>query len=233
MRNIQMICNRVREFYGQLSHVCRRCGRDPKAIQVLFATKYLSQEEFPLFVSRMLADRPGRVLIGENRVQAAEEKFASLDSFSSEQLQRIEKIFIGTLQKNKIDQAIELFNAVHSVDSLDLAILLDRQMEKKGERLSIFLQMNISGEVQKHGIAPQEIDHITSKIAKMNHVDLQGFMTMAPLVGNPEAVRPIFKTLRQLADRYGLYTSMGMSNDWKVAVEEGSDIVRIGSAIFS
>lgn len=153
----------------------------------------------------------------------------------------IKKILIGTLQKNKVNKAIGLFDEIHSMDSLELAHCIDERLRLIGKRMPVFLQVNVSGEKSKHGISLKEADKAIESFgftqdkqsSRFPNLELKGLMTMAPLTSDKEPIRSAFRSLRQLADRYDLKTSMGMSNDWKIAIEEGSDMIRIGSLIFS
>jgi len=136
---------------------------------------------------------------------------------------------IGTLQKNKINKALSIFDEIHSLDNLATAEAVNYRAVKV---VPIYLQVNVSGEKTKQGIIPDQAGEVIEKIRKMDNLNLKGLMTMAPYSDNPEDVRPHFGRLKQLAQKYDLLTSMGMSNDWKEAISEGSDMIRIGSAIF-
>lgn len=265
-----ILLKKIEAFYEELADVCTACGRKTDDIQVLFATKYLNKDEFNIFVHSVISLNTRKVLIGENRVQDALEKFeyttfaghAPYENFSevgktflrtsqthlghfevsTQTGGRAQKaylpakfstIFIGNLQKNKINKAIELFDEIYSIDSVGLARELNKRLEKAGKSMPVFLEVNVSGEETKHGVKPEEVDQIMSTKLQFRNVTINGLMTMAPFTNDQNIIRDVFRKLKTLADRYGLQTSMGMSHDWKIAVEQGSDIIRIGSKIFS
>jgi pyridoxal phosphate enzyme (YggS family) len=137
---------------------------------------------------------------------------------------------VGHLQTNKAKTAIELFDMIQSVDSIRLAEVLSRHAQ---HRIPILLEVNVSGEASKFGLPPAEVSSAVEEIARLPHLEIRGLMTIAPLTDNPEEVRPIFKRLRLLRDSLGLeHLSMGMTDDFEVAIEEGATMVRIGRAIF-
>ena len=137
---------------------------------------------------------------------------------------------IGHLQTNKIKTAIEIFDIIHSVDSLRLAEALSRRLTA---RLPVLLQVNVAGETTKNGFPLAEVMRAAEQIGRLPWLELKGLMTIAPLARDAEEVRPVFRKLRQLRDAIGLVElSMGMSDDFEVAVEEGATMVRIGRAIF-
>lgn len=219
---------KIQEFYTELDTVCHASGRKIDEVQVLFATKYLNKDEFNIFVHSVISLNTRKVLIGENRVQDAEEKF----SFARRDLANTRKILIGNLQKNKINKAIGLFDEIHSIDSVGLARELNKRLEKVGKTMPVFLEINVSGEKTKHGIKVEEVDKVVKVIKGLNFIILKGLMTMAPFTNDQKIIRNVFRKLKTLADQHQLKTSMGMSHDWKIAVEQGSDIIRIGSKIF-
>ncbi|OGG17586.1 YggS family pyridoxal phosphate enzyme [Candidatus Gottesmanbacteria bacterium RIFCSPHIGHO2_02_FULL_39_14] len=216
-------------FYREMVEVCRRCGREEDEINILFATKYLTGEELALFINLYQQLRGGIVTIGENRVQEALSKFNFIEREHSGLVGQFRKIMIGTLQRNKINKALTVFDEIHSVDSIELAGAINRRAFRV---IPVFLEVNVSGEKTKQGIKMDEADGIIKSIKKLNHIELKGLMTMAPETENREVIRKIFRRLRQLADQYDLLTSMGMSHDWQEAVMEGSEMIRIGSRIF-
>jgi len=141
---------------------------------------------------------------------------------------------VGSVQRRKAKDVVALFHRVDSVDRLELAEALDRRCEELGKRLlPILIEVNVSGEASKHGFEPADLEAAVQCIARLSHLKLEGLMTMAPLVDDPETVRPVFARLRQAAQRFGLAElSMGMTNDFEVAIEEGATEVRIGTALF-
>lgn len=169
----------------------------------------------------------GVQIIGENRVQEAATKFSLLKY-------PCEKHMIGHLQTNKVKKALEIFDVIQSVDSLRLAGKISSEVVKLEKTIPIFLEVNISGEEQKYGFTMDEIEESLEKIRKLPNLEIRGLMGMAPYFDDPEKARPYFRRLKKLADKLGLSEiSMGMSGDYKVAVEEGATVVRIGRALFS
>jgi len=160
-------------------------------------------------------------VIGENRVQAAAEKFPHLPP--------VEKHMIGHLQTNKVKHAVKLFDCIQSVDTLKLAKEIDKRTVSV---MPVMIEVNVSGEEQKYGVPPTDVDVFYDKMLKLTNLRVVGLMTMAPYV-DKEETRQYFKKLRKINETLGLkYLSMGMSNDFEVAVEEGSNLVRVGTAIF-
>jgi len=144
--------------------------------------------------------------------------------------------FIGHLQKNKARGVVPLFEWIHTVDDEELAREIDRRAERAGKRQRVLIEVNIAGEPQKYGVPPDEVLVLAERIAQLRHVKLEGLMAMAPLLEQPEQARPYFAKLRRLFERLPeanrLHLSMGMTQDFEVAIEEGATMVRIGTAIF-
>jgi pyridoxal phosphate enzyme (YggS family) len=129
-----------------------------------------------------------------------------------------------------VKTALNLFDIIHSVDSLHLAEAISRAAAKP---ISVLLEVNVSGEESKYGFAPEEVERVLVRACALPDVDVQGLMTVAPLVDNPEEARPVFRRLREMAEALGLpQLSMGMSDDFEVAIEEGATMIRLGRAIF-
>jgi len=223
---------RLLSFNKEFVETCNSCSRRTEDVQVIYATKYLNSNQFGDFLNICKEIDLAPVLVGENRVQVAEVKFNHICNNFPELQKLFKPIMIGNLQKNKINKTINLFEEIHAIDSLDLAQALNERLKREGKTMSIFLEVNISGEETKHGIGENELKGVIRSIRDLNNLKLKGLMTMAPIAGHPEEVRPIFRKLRKLADQNGLLTSMGMSSDWRIAVEEGSDFIRVGSRIF-
>ena len=147
---------------------------------------------------------------------------------------------IGHLQSNKARKVVGAFATVQSVDSIHLARALDRYAGEKALHLPILLQVNVAGEASKEGISPLETPELARQVAALSHIQVEGLMTIAPLVETPEEVRPVFRQLRLLREHLRIelpqcnwqHLSMGMTDDYRVAIEEGATIVRIGRAIF-
>jgi PLP dependent protein len=214
------------DFYKELDFVCAKCKRNKSEIKVLFATKYLQPENFAKFVKLAVDLKISPLIVGENRVQAAIKK-KELDISVSYQM-----VMIGPLQKNKINKAIDIFDEIHSLDSMEIVKALDMRLGQKNKTMKVFLEVNISGEKTKHGFKASQLDEILGECRALKNISVTGLMTMAPYFEEKEMARPVFAELEKLADKYDLQTSMGMSGDWQIAVEEGSDLVRIGSRIF-
>ncbi len=211
----------------RIAAACRRAGRDPGEVTLLAVSKTVD----PPALRYALA--AGLNLLGENRVQEAEAK-APLVPGARWQL-------VGPLQANKVRRALGVFEAVQSVDSQPLAERIDRLARevRPGERYPILLQVNVDDDPAKAGLAPAALPALIERIAELDALELRGLMTIGRLVGEPEAARPTFSRLRELAERLrqggspiGPELSMGMTDDFEVAVEEGATIVRVGRALF-
>lgn len=171
---------------------------------------------------------------GENRVHELEEKVARAGR------DRVEWHLIGHLQRNKARRALALFDLLHSLDSLRLAVELSREAERSGRDIACLVQVNTSGEVSKGGFAPAEARDAVAQIVELPRLRLEGVMTMAPLTGDEGVLRRAFAGARELFEAWGRglpgfqarHLSMGMSNDFEVAVEEGSTMVRLGTVLF-
>ena len=177
--------------------------------------------------------------LGENRIQEAASKIPVLEDVVTQN--NIEWHLIGHLQSNKARRAVELFSTIQSVDSFKLAARLDAIAGELGKRLPVFLEVNLGGEEAKAGIAPGEVLPLCEQVGKLLHLELKGLMAVPPFLDKAEEVRPFFRRLRQLRDearQAGIVgeqfadLSMGMSNDFEVAIEEGATLVRIGTALF-
>ncbi|MEK7833577.1 MAG: YggS family pyridoxal phosphate-dependent enzyme, partial [Acidobacteriota bacterium] len=170
-------------------------------------------------------------VLGENRVQEAARKMTELAAIVTEH--KVEWHLIGHLQSNKARRAVELFSAIQSVDSFKLAERLDNFAGEFGKRLPIFIEVNLGGEQSKAGATPDEVLPLCERVAKLANLELKGLMAVPPFFDNAEQARPFFRRLRTLRDQAQLKElSMGMSNDFEVAIEEGATIVRIGTALF-
>ena len=166
--------------------------------------------------------------IGENRVKEAAEKHELLKN------EELEWHMIGHLQRNKAAEAVDIFDWIDSIDTIKLARKINEKCAESGKVVKGLVEVNPSGEEQKYGIAPEDTAHFISDMQEFKNIDLKGLMAMAPYYDNPEDARPIFKQLHALKNEIGLEcTSMGMTNDYAIVVEEGSDFIRIGSGVFS
>jgi hypothetical protein len=206
---------------------CERAGRSPDDVTVVGVSK-----TFPATLV-VEACRAGLTDIGENRVQEAAAKIPEVEALGA----RPRWHLVGHLQTNKVKTALGLFDIIHSVDSVRLAGSISRQAEnlpvQQAGPLPILLEVNVAGEANKFGLRPEETGQALEQIARLPGLAVQGLMTVAPLVDDPEEVRPVFRELRRLRDALGLHhLSMGMTDDFEVAIEEGATIVRIGRAVF-
>jgi len=180
--------------------------------------------------------------VGENRIQEARAKRSVLEQqpgpAAEQRPQPVRWHLVGHLQRNKARLAAALFDVIHSVDSLSLVEELDRQAAKRvsrGQSIEVFIQVNVSGEATKFGCRPEDANELAQAVADAPRLKLSGLMTMAPFAEDPERARSHFRRLRQIRDGLAMSSlklSMGMSQDFEVAVEEGADLVRVGTAIF-
>lgn len=210
----------LQKLEERIARACERANRLPTEVTLVAVTKGVGaaaiREAFAWGVRNF----------GENRVQEAEGKIEQLCDLKP----HLTWHMVGHLQSNKAKVAVGLFDVIHSVDSVRLAEILSRRAQG---RLSILLQVNISGEATKSGFAPDKVTEAATEIKRLSNLEIKGLMTIAPLTNNPEEVRPVFRRLRELRHRLGLeHLSMGMTDDFEVAIEEGATIVRIGRAIF-
>ncbi|MHB9145198.1 MAG: YggS family pyridoxal phosphate-dependent enzyme [Symbiobacteriia bacterium] len=205
-----------------------RAGRDPAGVTLIAVTKTVSAA----VVSEAI--RAGLTHLGENRVQEVRAKRPEVQGQAVWHL-------IGHLQTNKAKYAVELFDWIHSLDSLDLAEELGHRAANKGLRLPVLVQVNVAGEASKSGLAPAEVRPILRQVARLEGLAVRGLMTIAPLADKPAEVRPVFRGLAQLAaeiEQEGIegvrmdQLSMGMSHDFEAAIEEGATMIRIGTALF-
>lgn len=176
----------------------------------------------------------GAAVVGENRVQEAREKFETLERSVSWHL-------IGHLQTNKVNPAVAMFDLIHSVDSEHLLLAIDAAAGKIGKVQDVLIQVNLAREPQKYGVAEEELDSVLKKADQLPNVRLRGLMLIAPNYENAEETRPLFRRMRELYRKVRAmdlpasdiaYLSMGMTNDYVIAVEEGANLVRVGTGIF-
>jgi len=212
----------------RIANASSKAGRNAQDIKLIAVSKTVDAERIKQAIEA------GVTILGENYIQEARNKIKEIG-------QGARWDFIGHLQSNKAKYAVDLFEMIHSVDRLSLAQEINRVAEKKGEKVRILVQVNISGEETKSGIDPQKVRTLIGKIATMSNLSLEGLMTMPPYFDDPEKARPYFTALRELRDTILKESigdiilqelSMGMSGDFEVAIEEGSTMVRIGTAIF-
>ncbi|OGN99852.1 MAG: YggS family pyridoxal phosphate enzyme [Chloroflexi bacterium RBG_13_52_14] len=210
----------IREVQGRIAQACERSRRSTDEITLVAVTKGF---EVPVIRT---AFNSGIRDFGENRVQEAEGKIAQLTDLKP----AVTWHMVGHLQSNKAKIAAGLFDIIHSVDSVRLAEILNRRVERP---FPVLLEVNVSGEVTKGGFSVGETEAAVKAIKQLPNLKVLGLMAVAPFVADPEEVRPVFRKLRELRDSLGLqHLSMGMTDDFEVAVEEGATMLRIGRAIF-
>lgn len=218
--------DRLRRVEDRIAAAAARARRDPSEIRLMGVTKTRLPEEIDEAV------RCGLALFGENKVQEARAK-APLCTGSAEWH------FIGHLQSNKARHAAALFSCVQTVDSIHLAEVLDREADKCGRGLEVMIEVNVSAERSKFGAPPADVPALVAAVNGLHRLRLTGLMTMPPFFDDPAEARPFFAALRSLRDdaakQCGLALpelSMGMSGDFEIAIEEGSTLVRVGTALF-
>ncbi|MDA8442863.1 MAG: YggS family pyridoxal phosphate-dependent enzyme [Peptococcaceae bacterium] len=220
------IANNIGDVRQKIFAAAARSGRDPRAVKLLAVTKTVAIPD----MNQALALQVNA--FGENRVQELLQKYPQfpLD---------VEWHLIGHLQTNKVRQIIDKLTLLHSLDRLNLAKAISDAAQ--GRIVPVLLQVNVARETTKYGMAPEEVMDFLSEISSYQGLAVQGLMTMAPFVANPEEARPVFRGLADLAQKVRAkefpgvvmrWLSMGMTNDFEVAIEEGANLVRVGSGIF-
>jgi len=223
-----LIPENIFELRQRISAAAARSGRNPESIQLVAVTKTVDTPEMAQ------ALEAGLTAFGENRVQELTRKY---DHFSD----RVEWHLIGHLQTNKVKQVIGKTALIHSVDRLNLAREISNSAQAFGANVQVLIQVNVSGEDTKYGLAPVELEEFLQEVAGYPGLSVRGLMTMAPFVTDAEETRPVFRRLAELASQISRinvsgvemrWLSMGMTNDFEVAIEEGANLVRIGNGIF-
>ncbi len=221
------IAKNLENVRRRIEAACERSGRDPSQVKLVAVTKTVPPEIIEEAISCGVTD------IGENRVQEARAKYEVIGK-------KVRWHMIGYLQRNKVKHAIKIFDMIHSVDRVELVDELEKRLSRENKKMPVLLEVNIAGEETKHGVSPHTLKDLALKVIESNHLEPLGLMTMAPYVEDPEEVRWVFRKLRELKDELNEHfgteifkeLSMGMTNDFEVAVEEGATMVRIGTAIF-
>ncbi len=215
--------------HKRIDTACAACGRNPKDIRLLMATKTVEPERI------LQAMSYGELLIGENKVQELTEKFSALSSIKHE------THFIGHLQTNKIKEVIKYADCIESVDRLELAEKLNKRLETENRSIDILIQVNTSAEESKFGCKPEEALYLIEKIALLPKLNIKGLMTIGIFSEDMFKVRECFKLLQKIRKEIAAkkipgvsmdVMSMGMTGDLEIAIEEGSSLIRIGTAIF-
>ncbi len=225
-RNLRAVEMRIRQ-------AAEKAGRNPADITLVAITK-----TFPAQVIRD-AHKLGLRNFGENRVEEAAQKLPGL---KRELPSGVTWHMVGHLQHRKVRESVELFDVIHSVDSVALARRLNDRLDEIGKRMRVLLEVNVSGETSKYGLAPDSLTlaGVVREILQFQHLEVRGLMTVAPIVADPGRARPYFRTLRELRDemmrRFPELTwpdlSMGMTDDFEAAIAEGATLVRIGRGLF-
>ncbi len=210
----------IQEVRGRIARACKRVSRSPDEVTLVAVTKTVGLPAIKTAFACGIRD------FAENRVQEARDKIGQLSEIED----LITWHMVGHLQTNKARLATEIFDSIQSVDSLKLAEKLNDCARRK---MPILLQVNVSGEEGKEGIPVASLIDVARRINQFPNLQVNGLMTIAPLSDDPEAARPIFCRLRQLRDSLGVkHLSMGMTDDFEVAIEEGATIIRVGRAVF-
>ncbi len=233
---MSMIKENLLSVIERIEKAARKAGRDPKEVNLVAVSKTVE-------IARIKeAIEAGVTILGENYVQEAQKKIEEIGKLAAtEPLGKggpVSWHFIGHLQSNKAKYALRLFDMIHSVDSIPLAEELNRRAEQAGEILKVMIEVNLSKEATKFGTDEEQLLNLARRIRDLRHLSLEGLMTMPPYFDSPEMSRPYYVALRELKEkmvREGIplkELSMGMSNDFEVAIEEGATFVRVGTAIF-
>ena len=223
-----MLSENLRDVEKKIEDACKRSNRDPKEVTLIAVSKTK-----PVEMLQEVYDAGGRNF-GENKVQEIMDKYDQLPA-------DINWHMIGHLQRNKVKYIVDKVKMIHSVDSLRLAETIDKEAKKKGVTVPILVEVNVAEEDSKFGLSLEEVTALVEDISKLSNVRVCGLTTVAPLVEDPEENREVFRSLKKLsvdiaAKNINNVTmsvlSMGMTNDYEVAVEEGATMVRVGTAIF-
>ncbi len=224
----QEIADNLQEVRKKVAGACRRVGRDPSEVQICAVSKKKPAEDMRAAIAA------GQTLFGENYVQEIRDKYAELGGECTIHM-------IGHLQRNKVKYLTDKVSLIHSVDSLELARQIEKEMAKVSRTMDILLEVNVAGEESKWGFSAKEALQAAKEAGSLPHIRVRGFMTSAPYTEEPESNRGYFRTLHQLFLELGQSgfdgvladtLSMGMTGDYVVAVEEGSTMVRVGTGIF-
>ena len=235
-----MIRENILEVRRRIEAACLKAKRDPATIKLIVVSKNRSIEEIKEALSAGITE------FGENRVQEALLKYSDKRLATGDT--PIKWHMLGHLQTNKVKEAVKIFALIHSVDSPHLAEEIAKQAAKINKIQDILIEVKTSPEATKFGLMPDEVFDFLKAAQQLKNIAIKGLMTIAPVVSNPEEIRPYFRTLRELKDRiiqapclagrqagsklYAPSLSMGMTDDFEVAIEEGSDMLRIGRAVF-
>ena len=200
----------------------------PDGVQLVAAAKTRKPEEI------LEAIETGVTIIGENYVQEAEKAYEYIG-------EKVKWHFIGHLQKNKVKKAVNIFDMIETVDTIEIALEIDKRCYQINKIMPVLIEVNSGREIQKSGVLPEDVEKLVGDISSLNNIKLMGLMTMGPIAGNPEDSRPYFIETRKIFLKIQeldinnvemKYLSMGMTNSYKIAIEEGANVIRLGSKIF-
>lgn len=223
-----MVAENLAQVQKNINESCNKINRDPNEVTLIAVSKTK-----PVEMLKEAYDAGARVF-GENKVQEIVDKYDQMPS-------DVKWHMIGHLQRNKVKYIIDKVALIHSVDSIRLAETIEKEAAKNNITANILIEVNVAKEESKFGLMPEELDEFIDKIKDFKHIQVKGLMTIAPFVENPETNREIFRSLRKLSvdisnknvDNVNVsILSMGMTNDYTVAVEEGATMVRVGTGIF-
>ena len=223
-----IIAKNIKNIIHRIDQACQKVNRNPKDISLIAVSKTVSSEQLKIALDS------GITHIGENRIQEAEKKFSVLGKVATWHL-------IGHLQTNKVKKALQIFDFIHSVDSYYLAEEISRRAVQYQKNIKCFVEVNTSQEPSKFGVEPDKTLELVKRISLLPGIKIEGLMTIGAFLPDKEQVRPCFKMLRDLKEQIqqkGIdsvemrYLSMGMTNDFEVAIEEGANMIRVGRAIF-
>ena len=226
---METIKNNLEIINEKIKKAALKANRSPEEIKLVAVTKTATTEQIKEAINA------GVKIIGENKVQEAKEKYQILTADTEWHL-------VGHLQTNKVKYAIEIFDCIQTVDSIKLAKEIDKRSLQFGKTTNVLVEVNVSGEETKYGIKPEEVEPFLKEISEFSRIRVRGLMTIAPIIEeDKEEVRPYFRKLRELSKEIKSkniknlkmdYLSMGMTDDFEVAIEEGANMVRIGRGIF-
>ncbi len=221
----------IRQLQKRIDRACRSAGRDPDSVTVVLATKTVPSERI------LEASSFGYNIVAENRIQEAEEKIAALGDC----WQELEWHFIGHLQSNKVNKVVRFASMVQSIDRMKIVRKMHRRLEKLDQSIDVLVQVNVSGESSKYGIDPSSAIPFIEKVANFDRLRIKGLMTIGLFSDDWPRVRAGFRLLKELRDEIDArsipevemkHLSMGMTNDFEIAIEEGATMIRLGRAVF-
>jgi pyridoxal phosphate enzyme (YggS family) len=229
---VNEIESRVLSVKNRIRAACERVHREPSTVEIVAVTKTQSIELIRKACALNFA------IIGENRIQESIDKYE--DGWVRRDFPNVRLNLIGHLQSNKVRKAVQIFDSIDSVDSIDLAVNVDRISHEAGKKMRVLLEVNTSVEPQKYGFEPEDALEAAININKLDHIQCAGLMTVGPNVEEPDRIRQSFIQLRTLFDAIGQQLksdswsvlSMGMSNDFEIAIEEGATEVRLGTILW-